>query len=88
MAHIKSNIKRFRQSEKRRVRNTSVTSRMKTYVKAASAAIEAKDAEAIKSALPAALAEIDGAARKGVIHKNSAARKKSSLQRRMAAVSR
>jgi len=59
----------------------SVRSRMKTFMKKAMAAIEAKDTEAVQKALPAALSEIDRAASKGVIHRNSAARKKSSLQR-------
>jgi small subunit ribosomal protein S20 len=81
MAHTRSARKRIRQSEKRRLRNASVRSRMKTYTKRAMAAIEAKDSESLKTLLPAALAEIDKAASKGVIHRNAAARKKSTLQR-------
>ena len=69
------------------MRNISVKSRMKTFVKPASEALDAKDAEAVKANLAKALSEIDRAASKGVIHKNSAARKKANLQRRAAALS-
>lgn len=81
MANIKSAKKRNITNEKNRQRNVAVKSRMKTLVKQASEAIDSKDAAKIKAALPAALAEIDRAASKGVIHRNSAARKKSTLQR-------
>jgi small subunit ribosomal protein S20 len=81
MAHAKSAIKRNRTNELRRQRNAHVKSRMKTYVKAVEAAIQAKDLDRVKGALPTALREIDRAASKGVIHPNSAARKKSTLQR-------
>ena len=86
MAHTASTRKRIRQSETRRISNMAVRSRMKTHIKLADAAIEAKDADRMKAALPTALSEIDRAARKGVIHRNSAARKKSALQQRAAAV--
>ncbi len=86
MAHTKQMKKRIRQNERLRVRNMAVNSRVKTYVKLATAAMEAKDQAAMKAAIPAALTEIDRAAKKGVIHKNSAARKKSSLQRKAAAI--
>ncbi|MCC6489785.1 MAG: 30S ribosomal protein S20 [Candidatus Hydrogenedentes bacterium] len=75
-------------NERDRLRNIAVKSRMKTFVKEAATALDAKDAEAIKKTLPKALAEIDRAASKGVIHANSAARKKSTLQRRAAELSR
>ena len=85
MAHIKSAKKRIRTNERDRLRNMAVRSRMKTHIKLALAAIEAKDAEKVKTALPAAISEIDRAASKGVIHSNNAARKKSFLQRQAAA---
>ena len=75
-------------NERDRLRNIAVKSRMKTYVKEAATAIDSKDTEAIKKSLPKALAEIDRAASKGVIHANSAARKKSTLQRRAAELTR
>ncbi len=86
MANIKSAIKRIKQNERNRQRNISVRSRMKTFMKKALEAIASKDADAVHKTLPAALSEIDRAASKGVIHKNSAARKKSMLQRRAAAL--
>ncbi len=81
MAKIKSAKKRNITNEKCRQRNVAVKSRMKTLVKQAAEAIESKDAVKIKATLPEALSEIDRAASKGVIHRNSAARKKSTLQR-------
>lgn len=84
MANIKSQKKRNITNEKSRQRNVAVRSRVKTYVKFADDAIEAKDADQIKTTVKTALTEIDRAARKGVIHKNCAARKKSSLERKVA----
>lgn len=84
MANIKSQIKRNRQNEKRRQRNKSVRSEMKTLVKDARVATEAAsdDAEEI---LRRALKSIDKAAQKGIIHKNQAARRKSRLVKELAA---
>ena len=87
MPNIKSAAKRVKTSEKSRQRNMAVRSRMKTMIKGALTAIETKDAEQIKVAVPAALSAIDRAASKGVIHANSAARKKSSIQHRLAGAS-
>jgi len=87
MANIKSAIKRIRTSERNRRRNVAVRSRMRTYIKQAMTAIEAKDAEKVTAILPSALSEIDRAASKGVIHPNNAARKKAMLQRRVSALS-
>jgi small subunit ribosomal protein S20 len=86
MANIKSVKKRIVTSERRRQRNIAVKSRLKTYYKQAMTALEAKDKEQVTAVLQLALSEIDVAASKGVIHANSAARKKSSLQRRAAAL--
>lgn len=86
MANIKSQKKRNLTNEKSRQRNVAVRSRVKTFMKQADAAIEAKDAELMKKAVPAAIAELDRAASKGVFHKNNIARKKASLQRRFNAV--
>ena len=86
MANIKSQKKRILTNEKSRQRNMAVRSRMRTMIKHALTAIEAKDAEQVKTAVPAALSAIDRAASKGVIHANNAARKKSSIQHRAAAL--
>jgi len=80
MANIRSQIKRNRQNEKRRVRNKAVRSELRTRVKAAE--VGGEDAE---EALRIAMKTIDKAAAKGVIHKNEASRRKSRLQRRVAA---
>ena len=86
MANIKSQKKRNLTNERRRQRNVTVRSRVKSYTKQALDAIDAKDAEKVRTALPAALAQIDRAASKGVMHPNNAARKKSILQRRAGAL--
>lgn len=74
-------------NERDRQRNIAVKSKMKTSIKAAAAAIDAKNADEIKKTVPVALEEIDKAASKGIIHANAAARKKSTLQRRAAQIS-
>ena len=84
MANIKSQIKRNRQNEKRRLRNRTVRSELRTRTKAAMAAAEA--GEGGTEALAAAMQRIDTAAAKGVIHANSAARQKSRLQKRINAL--
>ena len=86
MANIKSQIKRNKQNEQRRVRNKAVRSELKTRTKAATSAAEqgAEDAEELARL---AIKRIDKAAAKGIIHKNQAARRKSRLVKRLAAAS-
>jgi small subunit ribosomal protein S20 len=79
MANTKSAEKRTRRNERRRVINHSRVTRMRSFVKKVEAAIEAKDVEAAKTAFLAAQPEIHRAASKGVIKKNTAARKISRL---------
>ncbi|HET9443893.1 MAG TPA: 30S ribosomal protein S20 [Acidimicrobiales bacterium] len=83
MANIKSQIKRNRQNENRRLRNKAVKSEVKTRVKSAvsTASAGAEDAE---QALRTAVKRLDKAATKGIIHKNQAARRKSRLMKRLA----
>ncbi len=73
-----SAIKAQRQAEKRTSRNKGLTKKIKTTVKAAVASVKAKEAKAVE-AIKEALSSIDKAAKKGVIHKKTAARKKSRL---------
>jgi small subunit ribosomal protein S20 len=80
VANIKSQIKRNRQNEKRRVRNKAVRSEMKTRTKGAAAAAES-GADDVEELTRDAIQRIDKAAQKGVIHKNQAARRKSRLMR-------
>jgi len=84
MANIKSQIKRNKQNERRRVRNKAVKSEVKTRVKATVAAAEA-GADTSSDALRLACKRLDKAAAKGVIHKNQAANRKSALMKRITA---
>ena len=81
MANTKSAMKRIRQSEKRRVRNRTIRSQVRTAVKTARSA----GADALRTAVADAIRSLDRAVTKGVIHRNTAARKKSALARRLAA---
>ena len=83
MANIKSQIKRNRQNEVRRLRNKAVSSELKTRLKNAAKAAETGDETAAEKQR-LAQKRIDMAAAKGVIHKNTAARKKSRLAKRIA----
>jgi small subunit ribosomal protein S20 len=77
MANIKSQKKRNRQNEVRRMRNKSIKSDMKTATKKVDAAAES--GEASDEVYRDAQRKIDKAAQKGVIHPRAAARKKSRL---------
>ena len=83
MANIKSQIKRNRQNEKRRIRNRAVRSEMLTREKVA---VSAAGEENETDTLQLAIKRIDKAAAKGVLHKNTAARKKSRLIARVRAL--
>ena len=82
MANIKSAIKRNRQNEKRAIANKTVRSQMRTYQKKALAAAGTDESD---ECLRLAVKHIDKAASKGIIHKNTAARKKSRLVKAMKA---
>ena len=86
MANIRSQIKRNRQNEKRRLRNKAVRSELKTRIKTAVVTAES-GAENSEEALRLAVKKLDKAAAKGVIHKNQAARRKSRLMKRINAIS-
>ena len=79
MANIKSQIKRDRQNEKRRMRNKAVRSSLKTESKKARAALANGEGEAVRAQLSTASREFDKAVSKGVLHKRTAARHKSRL---------
>lgn len=86
MATHKSAVKRSRQNEKKRVRNTSVKSSVKTRIKSVLAAVEEKDTPASATALAAAVPAINKAASKGVFHKKTASRKISRLTKKVNAL--
>lgn len=79
MANIKSQIKRNRQTERRNERNRAIRSEMKTRAKLAITAAEAGDSDKANEALMQAQKRLDMAVSKGVIHKNTAARRKARL---------
>ncbi len=80
MANIKSQIKRNKTNEKARLRNISYKSKLRTAAKKVRLACEAKDLEKAQSELKVAVSVIDRAVVKGIVHKKTAAREKSTLQ--------
>ena len=81
MANHKSAIKRARQNEKRRLRNKSTKTRIKSIVKGVRSTAIENSKEAALAELNSAKSIIDNAAKKGVIHKKTASRKISRLSR-------
>jgi small subunit ribosomal protein S20 len=73
--------KRHRQSEERRIRNKTVKSSVRTSAKRVVLASQKKDTQAAERELQEMIKKIDTAARKGIIKKNAASRKKSRMQR-------
>lgn len=88
MANIKSQKKRIKTNEKRRLRNKAYKSELKTLVRKTREAIAAGDAEVAESELRVAARKLDKAVSKGVIHKNQAANRKSKLAKQVAALAR
>ena len=86
MANIKSQIKRNKQNEKRRLRNRVYRGSARIAVRNARSAMEAGNAEETQAAVLQAIGALDKAAEKGVIHKNNAARRKGRLMKRMSAL--
>ena len=86
MANIKSQIKRVKTNEKARQRNKAVKSSVKTAIRKFREAAESGDADKAAELQRAAARALDKAAAKGVIHKNQAANRKSSLAKRAASV--
>ncbi len=86
MANIQSQIKRNRQNETRRVRNKAVRSELRTREKNVMSAAESGDSAQAEELLRLAQRRIDRAASSGVIHKNTAARRKARLTKRVHAL--
>ena len=84
MANHKSAVKRHLQSQKQRLRNRIVKTRIKNVVKKITLLTPASAAETQAAELIAAQSVIDKAAKKGVIHHRTAARKISRLTKRAA----
>jgi small subunit ribosomal protein S20 len=86
MAHHKSAEKRIRQTPKRTLRNRARVSRIKTEVKKVEVALAAGDKAAAEAALRAAQPLMQRGVSKGVMHRNTAARKISRLSKRLKAL--
>ena len=83
MANIKSAIKRSRMNEKKALANNSVKSETKTTIKKLEIALEEKDKKVAEELYKEAIKRIDMAESKGIYKKNTAARKKSHLTKKM-----
>lgn len=79
----RSVLKRARQAAKRRSRNIATKSRIKTFTKRV---LEQQDKESAKKALKELYSVIDKAVKKGVLHRNTAGRKKSRIAKRVNAL--
>ena len=86
LANIKSQIKRNKQNEKRRLRNRMYRGSTRATVRDARSILEAGNVEESRSAVMEAISALDKAAAKGVIHKNNAARRKGRLMKRLASL--
>ena len=82
MAHSLSAHKRIRQNVKRRARNRTRKGQLKQTLREFDTLLKGGDAAKVGEALKTAIRKIDRTAIKGSIHKRTAARKKSQLQRR------
>ena len=79
MANIKSQIKRVKTNNKAQARNKSVSSSVKTAIRKFREAVAKGDAATTTTELRAASKALDVAVAKGVVHRNTAANKKSSM---------
>lgn len=88
MANTRSAIKRMRQNPKRRLRNRYFKGRARSYVSNARSTLQTQNLEESRQAVLEAVSALDKAAEKGVLHKNNAARRKSRLMKRLAALTK
>lgn len=86
MANIKSQIKRVLTNAKATERNKAVKSELKTAIRAAREAVASGDKAKAAAAVSVAGKKLDKAVSKGVIHKNQAANRKSSIAKKAAAL--
>jgi small subunit ribosomal protein S20 len=82
MPNIKSAKKRVLITQKKTLRNKSINSDLKTFIKKAATAIETNTEEK-SNAVKVAIKKIDKACAKGILHKNTASRKKAALTRKL-----
>ncbi|MCR4301718.1 MAG: 30S ribosomal protein S20 [Sulfuricaulis sp.] len=86
MANTAQAKKRARQAEAHRTRNAGQRTELRTQIKKVRTAIASKDKSAAQQAFRDAASAIDRMARKGLVHKNAAARYKSGLHRQLRAL--
>ena len=86
MANTAQARKRARQAEKHRVHNSSMRSNMRTAIKKVVNTIASGQKEPAENAYKSVLPIVDTMSRKGIIHKNKAARHKSRLNKRIRAL--
>jgi small subunit ribosomal protein S20 len=86
MAHHKSAKKRIRQTETRTAVNRARVSRLRTFVKKVETAIESGSSDDAKAAFQAAQPELHRGVAKGILHRNTVARKLSRLSARIKAL--
>ena len=86
MPNIKSSVRSVKTDAERRAKNFAVRSTVKTATRKTLEAINGKQADEAKTLLTTAVSTSDKAAKKGVIHKNAAARKKSRLMKKLNAM--
>ena len=82
MANTRSAEKMIRAAERRRVRNRSIKSAVKTYVRKAERGITTA-AEDTNALVVQAISKLDKAASKGILHRRNAARRKSRLMKKL-----
>jgi small subunit ribosomal protein S20 len=87
MPIIKSAIKRAKQALTRRSRNLQVKRAVKQDITALHTALQSGDTAEVQAKLAAAYSEVDRAVKKGTLHKNTAARRKSQLAHAVAKAS-
>lgn len=88
MPIIKSAKKRVKQIQKRTARNRQLKNELKAAIKDFEQTLEANDLDIAREKLNAAKSTIDKSVKKGLIHKNNAARKKSRLERAFARIAK
>ena len=86
MANTPQAKKRIRRNDKRAEINGARMSRIRSFVKKVETALEAGDKDAARTALQAAQPEMARGVARGVLHKNTVARKMSRLSKRVAAL--
>jgi len=83
LPNLKSSKKQVRVSERKRLRNKSVSSLCKTSITKAEKLIFSGEVETAQKAVGVAISSLDKAAEKGVLHANNAARRKSRLMKKL-----